>query len=232
MRVRWLKLLRCLSLQQHQGGRTPCECVDWNVICRNFLKQFQCRTPCECVDWNKDGSALINETFLSHSMRVRWLKCWTHYELVVRKEVALHASALIEMFISSWNALRSSVALHASALIEMSESMCREYDMESHSMRVRWLKYTVLDTYMALTSRTPCECVDWNSPMFTLICSSLVALHASALIEMLFYCDQCVRVFVALHASALIEITGMARENAGTPSRTPCECVDWNMRTQ
>ena len=166
MRVRWLK---------------------WNTVLKN--EWGGCRTPCECVDWN----TCVHDT-VRH--------CVT---------VALHASALIEIGIPTDKATELNVALHASALIEI---MCltraclhncarrtpcecvdwnyvrgyvwgRQY--KSHSMRVRWLKFSKKQTeWLEKARRTPCECVDWNILFYVVPCMLIpVALHASALIEII-----------------------------------------------
>ena len=106
-----------------------------------------------------------------------------------------------------------------------------------------------------LRSRTPRECVDWNLLVVWkyLLCASashpswvrglklytwvylsvfpLVAPFMGAWIEILSLLCVKTLTFVALPVSAWIEIKSWKMANLRYTSRTPRECVDWNLDT-
>ena len=65
----------------------------------------------------------MNPTALSHSTRVRGLKCYTAADTAVLAEVALYTSAWIEMLILIMIPLNLLVALYTSAWIEIFNTM-------------------------------------------------------------------------------------------------------------
>ena len=144
--------------------RTLHECVDWNASSITSRHIRHCRTLHECVDWN----ALISRTSwpptLSHSTRVRGLKCLRFLTRRTSGSVALYTSAWIEILFRGYVWLSASVALYTSAWIEIING--------SKASR-------------GLSRRTLHECVDWNSRRTR--CKSAgqrVALYTSAWIEM------------------------------------------------
>ena len=118
MRVRWLKS-RWQRFEVNNYGRTPCECVDWNLQLWYSWQMWMGRTPCECVDWN----ALSASWFL-------WTLCRTPCECVdwnISKRLCeRHSLRRTPCECVDWNRL--------------TKKFLNSCD-ESHSMRVRWLKY-------------------------------------------------------------------------------------------
>ena len=180
------------------------------MTCWNMLTSHSIR-----VRWLKYDNYLPKRLELeSHSIRVRWLKYLKNLFLVMETPVALHTSALIEMNDKTFE----------------SAVPCR-----SHSIRVRWLKFLKINTWLLTLNsrtpyecvdwnscfkvfdlldygRTPYECVDWNSPALVVVADSAkVALHTSALIEIFFFMLFHPLLHVALHTSALIEISFFLR---------------------
>ena len=56
--VRGLKYSVMTETQTLKYSRTPCECVDWNIVMQVLLLLLIRRTPCECVDWNSGDTAV------------------------------------------------------------------------------------------------------------------------------------------------------------------------------
>ena len=160
----WIEIKnKSLELDGNKS-RTPRECVDWNILLISLnLDYHSCRTPRECVDWNFSGTG------------------WVFPPLV-----ALLVSAWIEISQQISNAVFPRVALLVSAWIEILHKLfLRLYQARSHSSWVRGLKFCCLVDelwlvwvallvsawieipfypfkQLALSCRTPRECVDWN----------------------------------------------------------------------
>ena len=81
-------------------------------------------------------------------------------------------------------------------------------------------------------SRTPCECVDWNTGSSTYPCE-ITPSHSLWVrgLKFLPYHECVFLKLVALLVSVWIEIFCWLERQIIRIGRTPCECVDWNVRT-
>ena len=104
-----------------QFRRTPRECVSWNEMWYNYNSgRDECRTPRECVSWNRRSLVFFD---------------FTH--------VALHVSAWVEMILGRSFDFAHTVALHVSAWVEIRTIGGKKWILcTSHSTWVRELKWT------------------------------------------------------------------------------------------
>ena len=138
----WIETLLAVSNNYLLAGRTPRECVDWNVRVTDNIVEEIGRTPRECVDWNHPIQSC----------------CYVY-------GVALLVSAWIETRI--WTSILDMcfiVALLVSAWIETSNFARTDAKGGGRTPRecVDWNFIHSCGIY-AGPRRTPRECVDWNS---------------------------------------------------------------------
>ena len=119
MWVRGLKPSRSRTAPNPSICRTPCGCVDWNLLknldeiknrlvaphvgawIETYYRAYHyapchCRTPCGCVDWNCLWFCCRFRHIWSHPMWVRGLKLVLYIVSLRHRLVAPHVGAWIE----------------------------------------------------------------------------------------------------------------------------------------
>ena len=134
--------------------------IYWLIIC-NFA---HCRTPCGCVDWNLVAVTSMRALRMeSHPVWVRGLKLNPgRIAALSRRRTPCGCVDWNGDFTMEHFTIANDVAPRVGAWIETQKWYLHQQTIESHPVWVRGLKRNDFMNTAANLSRTPCGCVDWN----------------------------------------------------------------------
>ena len=122
-----------------------------------------CRTLHECVDWNHPIGRHVKLELVALLVSA-WIEITRTIEWLGNGNVALLVSAWIEIAIIRCKAMLLIVALLVSAWIEIWTGSVTSLEIDVALLVSAWIEIEHLRSmYLCLYSRTPRECVDWNS---------------------------------------------------------------------